>query len=135
MVQHDFLLIMTTKPSKCNLNFKSNQQWKRTKKDLFETVKSEINYLAKNTDQKYLALCLEAEFFSISPKMEIKKWQLGNEELFALNDDDHTHNSTLMIQNQGQKVRNTLCPVIVWMMISYNLIIQFEVMSPHSQKT
>ena len=73
------------------MNFKSNQQWKRTKKDLFETVKSEINYLAKNTDQKYLALCLEAEFFSISPKMEIKKWQLGNEELFALNDDDHTH--------------------------------------------
>ena len=58
-----FLLIMTTKPSKCNLNFKSNQQWKRAKKDLFDTVKSEINYLAKNTDQKYLALCLDVESF------------------------------------------------------------------------
>ena len=63
MVQHDFLLIMTTKPSKCNLNFKSNQQWKRTKKDLFETVKSEINYLAKNTDQKYLALLSRSRIF------------------------------------------------------------------------
>ena len=64
MVQHDFLLIMTTKPSKCNLNFKSNQQWKRAKKDLFDTVKSEINYLAKNTDQKYLMLLVRRGAFS-----------------------------------------------------------------------